>query len=70
MATEDLVYDSDAHVYMSKMTSEALDLTKDSYLQPSPVAQSSQEPPTLPPLQPSAASIAPGSTPIPKTICL
>ena len=39
MATKNLMYDSDAHVYMSRITSEALDLAKDSDRPPSPVTK-------------------------------
>ena len=44
MATEDL-YDSDAHVYMSRITSEALNLTEDSERSLSLAAQTSPEVP-------------------------
>ena len=37
----------DDHVYMSRITQESIDLTEDSNLQPSPVAQTSQETPNL-----------------------
>jgi len=46
MAAHDLMYDSDAHVYMSRITPESLNLTENSYLPSSPVAQPFQEAPT------------------------
>ena len=55
MATEDLMYDSDAHVNMSRITSEALNLSDDSECSPSPAAQPSPEVPPLPPLPLSEA---------------
>ena len=59
MATEDLMYDSDAHVNMSRITSEALNLAEDSECSPSPAAQPSPDVPPLPPLPLSEASITP-----------
>jgi len=47
MATHDLVYDSDAHIYMSRITPESPDLTEESDLPSSPVAQPSQEAPNF-----------------------
>ena len=41
--SHELMYDSDAHVNMSRITSESPDLTEDSDLPSSPVAQPSQE---------------------------
>ena len=43
MTTYDLMYDSDAHPYMSRITPESPYLTEDSDLPSSPVAQPSQE---------------------------
>jgi len=47
MATDDLTYDSDAHVYMSRITSEAINLTEDSERPPSPAVHPSPEVPPL-----------------------
>jgi len=41
MVTEDLMYDSDANINTSRITSESIDLTEDSKLQPFPVSQPS-----------------------------
>jgi len=53
------MYDSDTSVYMSRITSDALDLTEDSGLQPSPVSQTCQDAPSFPPLPHSATSTTP-----------
>jgi len=53
------MHDSDAHVYMSHITSESLKLTEDSERPPSPTVQPSPEVLPHPPLPHSAASIAP-----------
>ena len=47
MATHDFMYDSNAHICMSRITSESPDLTEDSDLPSSPVAQPSEESPNL-----------------------
>jgi len=54
-----LIWSMNARLYMSIITSESLDLIEDSNLQPSLVAQPSQEAPNLPPFPTSAASTAP-----------
>ena len=53
MATHDLIYDSDAHVYLSRITPESPDLTDDSELPSSTVAQLYQEAPNLAPVLPN-----------------
>ena len=58
MATHDLMYDSDAHVYMSRINPDSPDLTEDSDLpedcdlSSSPVAQPSVEAPNFVPVLP------------------
>ena len=52
MATHDLMYDSDAHVFMSRITPESPDLTEDSDLPSSPVTQPTQEAPNFSPVLP------------------
>ena len=48
--SHELMYDSDAHVNMSRITSESPDLTEDSDLPSSPVAQPSPEAPEFVPV--------------------
>ena len=52
MATHDFMYDSNAHICMSRITSESPDLTEDSDLPSSPVAQPSEEAPNFVPVLP------------------
>ena len=47
MATHDLMYDSDAHVYMCRINPNSPDLSEDSDPPSSPVAQPSEEAPTF-----------------------
>ena len=50
MATHDLMYDSDSHVYMSRINPNSPDLSEDSDPPSSPVAQPSEEAPTFVPV--------------------
>ena len=57
MATHDLMYDSEAHVYMSRINPDSPDLTEDSDLPSSPVAQPSEEAPNFVPKLPDVSLV-------------